>query len=333
MPVDALLARDDIGIVVNLTSPRPFRRVARGARGRASTSSLKSRWRSMSRRAAKVWSGRRRRGGCWSAARPTHFSAGAGAWPASSSRTARSGASVGHSLPNVSRDGALASRPGVLLQARRGPVLAWRRLHQALVNLSARKRVLSLSTGFPERSSPPNATQGRKDRGGDADHGRPSWNLLGRAGDVRHELGRLAARPPGDRALRHGRHVARARPQLLRRVVETTERGGEWRAQSATTAARRAQLALAQLGSRTAPPANYRALGLADLASAFLHGTPHRSTGRLALHVLEVMHAILEGAATGQPTAITTTLDRPAVLPDDEAAELWRGLPQTTSAA
>jgi len=46
-----------------------------------------------------------------------------------------------------------------------------------------------------------------------------------------------------------------------------------------------------------------------------------------------VMHSILEGAATGQPRAITTTLERPAVLDDGDAAELWKGLPQAASAA
>ena len=68
-------------------------------------------------------------------------------------------------------------------------------------------------------------------------------------------------------------------------------------------------------------------------APAVLNGTPHRSSGRLGLHVLEVMHSILEGAATGQPRAITTTLERPAVLEDADAALLWKGLPQTASAA
>jgi hypothetical protein len=79
--------------------------------------------------------------------------------------------------------------------------------------------------------------------------------------------------------------------------------------------------------------ANYRALGLADLSSAVLNGTPHRSSGRLGLHVLEVMHSILEGAATGQPKAITTSLERPAILEDNEAAGLWKGLPEAASAA
>jgi hypothetical protein len=45
------------------------------------------------------------------------------------------------------------------------------------------------------------------------------------------------------------------------------------------------------------------------------------------------MHSILEGAATGQPQAITTTLERPAILEDADAALLWKGLPETASAA
>jgi len=123
-------------------------------------------------------------------------------------------------------------------------------------------------------------------------------------------------------------------PNFFGGSVEITDRGGEWRTLDAGGLPLGAPNWRSLNWAPEAPSrANYRALGLADLASAVLRGTPHRSTGRLALHVLEVMHGILEGAATGQPTAITTTVDRPAVLPDDEAAGLWRGLPQTASAA
>ena len=79
--------------------------------------------------------------------------------------------------------------------------------------------------------------------------------------------------------------------------------------------------------------ANYRALGLADLASAVLRGSPHRSTGRLALHVLEVMHAILEGAAAGRSVTIGTMLERPPALDEQEAGRLWKGEPRSVSAA
>ncbi|WP_134499222.1 Gfo/Idh/MocA family protein [Microvirga pakistanensis] len=123
-------------------------------------------------------------------------------------------------------------------------------------------------------------------------------------------------------------------PNFFGGDVEITERGGDWQVRNS------GEMPLGAPNWRSpnwAPEvpskANYRALGLADLASAVLQGTPHRSSGRLGLHVLEIMHSILEGAATGQPKAITTTLERPAALADGDAAGLWKGLPQTASAA
>jgi hypothetical protein len=63
----------------------------------------------------------------------------------------------------------------------------------------------------------------------------------------------------------------------------------------------------------------YRCLSLADLASAVLAGTPHRSSGRLALHVPQVLFGILEAAATRRPVEITTPIERPAALTDAAA--------------
>jgi predicted dehydrogenase len=123
-------------------------------------------------------------------------------------------------------------------------------------------------------------------------------------------------------------------PNFFGGHVELTERGGDWRAMDSGGM----PLGAPNWRSPNWPPeapsrANYRALGLADLASAALYGTPHRSTGRLGLHVLEVMHCILEAAATGQPMAITTALERPAILPDDDAGAFWQGLAPSASAA
>ena len=123
-------------------------------------------------------------------------------------------------------------------------------------------------------------------------------------------------------------------PNFFGGHVEITERGGDWRSVDSSEMPLGAANWRSPNWAPDAPSrANYRALGLADLASAVLNGTPHRSSGRLGLHVLEVMHSILEGAATGQPMAITTTLERPAILEDADAAGLWKGLPQTASAA
>ena len=59
---------------------------------------------------------------------------------------------------------------------------------------------------------------------------------------------------------------------------------------------------------------NYRGLGLADMAAAIVEGRPHRASGALALHVLEVMEALLASAEEARAVDITSTCERPAPL-------------------
>jgi predicted dehydrogenase len=59
---------------------------------------------------------------------------------------------------------------------------------------------------------------------------------------------------------------------------------------------------------------NYRSIGLADMAQAVRENRPHRASGDLALHVLEVMEAFATSARTGAAVAITTDIERPAPL-------------------
>lgn len=59
---------------------------------------------------------------------------------------------------------------------------------------------------------------------------------------------------------------------------------------------------------------NYRSLGVADMAHAIRSGRPHRASGDLALHVLEVMEAFDKAAETGATVGITTKTERPAPL-------------------
>jgi len=59
---------------------------------------------------------------------------------------------------------------------------------------------------------------------------------------------------------------------------------------------------------------NSRGLGVADLADALRIGRAPRASGKLARHVLDVMHAALESAAEGRTIALTTTAERPAPL-------------------
>jgi predicted dehydrogenase len=68
--------------------------------------------------------------------------------------------------------------------------------------------------------------------------------------------------------------------------------------------------------------ANYRMLGLADLARAVIEGRTPRASGELALHVLEVMEAILEAGETGTAQVISSGIPQPKELTEDEAESL-----------
>jgi predicted dehydrogenase len=69
-------------------------------------------------------------------------------------------------------------------------------------------------------------------------------------------------------------------------------------------------------------PAHGRGAGAVDLAHALATRANHRATGRLGAHVLDVMTAIQEAAATGAAARIRSTVDRPQPL-----GPLGRGCP------
>jgi len=64
---------------------------------------------------------------------------------------------------------------------------------------------------------------------------------------------------------------------------------------------------------------NSRGLGVAEMADAIASGRPHRASGALALHVLEIMHAVQQASDLGHHIDLTTTCQRPDPLPPD-----WR---------
>lgn len=59
---------------------------------------------------------------------------------------------------------------------------------------------------------------------------------------------------------------------------------------------------------------NSRSLGVADMAAAIESGREHRASGALAGHVLEVMHAAHDSAATGQYIELSSGV-QPAAMP------------------
>jgi predicted dehydrogenase len=59
---------------------------------------------------------------------------------------------------------------------------------------------------------------------------------------------------------------------------------------------------------------NHRSIGVADMAHAIRSNRPHRASGELALHVLEVMEGLDCSSRIGRSVAITTRPERPAPL-------------------
>jgi predicted dehydrogenase len=65
--------------------------------------------------------------------------------------------------------------------------------------------------------------------------------------------------------------------------------------------------------------ANYRMLGLADLAHAIVENRRPRACGELALHVLEVMEKILLAGESAKAQLVDSIVAQPAQLSEDEA--------------
>jgi predicted dehydrogenase len=64
---------------------------------------------------------------------------------------------------------------------------------------------------------------------------------------------------------------------------------------------------------------NSRGLGASDMALAIQEGRPHRASGELALHVLDLMESSQEAYETGQYVKLRTMAARPAPLPMESA--------------
>lgn len=61
---------------------------------------------------------------------------------------------------------------------------------------------------------------------------------------------------------------------------------------------------------------NARILGLADMVQGIISDRPHRASGELAFHVLDIMHAALESSEQGKHIELSSSCERPAALPE-----------------
>jgi predicted dehydrogenase len=67
-----------------------------------------------------------------------------------------------------------------------------------------------------------------------------------------------------------------------------------------------------------------RGVGVADMAAAIRDGRPHRASGELAFHVLDVLHAFYDSSDRGQAVRLGSTAPQPEALPPG-APEGFRG--------
>ena len=60
---------------------------------------------------------------------------------------------------------------------------------------------------------------------------------------------------------------------------------------------------------------NYRSIGVADMAYALVTGRPHRASGDLTYHVLDIMRAFHDASREGRHITLTSACRKPAALP------------------
>jgi predicted dehydrogenase len=66
-----------------------------------------------------------------------------------------------------------------------------------------------------------------------------------------------------------------------------------------------------------------RGIGLGDMAWAMRTGRPHRASGELASHCVDVMQSLIESAEEGRHIELVSTTERPAALPADLAEDAF----------
>ncbi len=101
-------------------------------------------------------------------------------------------------------------------------------------------------------------------------------------------------------------------PNFFGGEPKISEHDGDWTALDTSELAFREPNRMLRSGAHVA---DYRIVGVLDMAMAIRASRPHRASGALALHVLEVMEAIDRSPSESQHIAIQSRCDRPELLP------------------
>jgi predicted dehydrogenase len=103
-------------------------------------------------------------------------------------------------------------------------------------------------------------------------------------------------------------------PNFYGGIVETSDKNDAWVQHDSEAM----PLGRANWPAEAPTRANYRALGVADMIAALRSGRAYHASGKLALHVLEVMEAVVNGGTTE-----LTPAERPAAFEEGDAAVVF----------
>ncbi len=109
-------------------------------------------------------------------------------------------------------------------------------------------------------------------------------------------------------------------PNFFGGTLEIAEKGADWSPIDITPHPFHAPNRTLRDGREVA---DYRIIGLLDMAAAIQQNRPHRASGELTTHVLEVLEAIATAGAEKRWVDLTTSCVRPAAVPQGGGEEVF----------
>ena len=91
-------------------------------------------------------------------------------------------------------------------------------------------------------------------------------------------------------------------PNFYGGTVEISRRGGDWEKHETA----REPFGLVNYPWAAPKFANFRGVGIADLARVIEQGGTPRASGEMAMHVLDVLEGMLKSGASGKPVTVST---------------------------